>query len=73
MYPDFEKTKIKRVFEKRHAYQHVKGIITSEYIKNIPEDAKLINTLAALSRIEFTEGVEILKKLFRNITNKYSN
>jgi hypothetical protein len=70
---DVEKTKIKRVFEKRHAYQHAKGNITAEYIKNIPEDAKLINTLADLSRTEFTDGVEILKKVFRTITNKYSS
>lgn len=68
---DIEKTKIKRVFEKRHAYQHSKGKITAEFIKNIPEDAKLIDTLAVLSRSEFLEGIEILKKIFRTITNKY--
>lgn len=69
---DVEKTNIKRVFEKRHAYQHSKGYITNEYVRNIPEDVKLIGTLAALSRVEFTEGVEILKKVLRIITNRYS-
>ncbi len=70
---DKEKTKIKRVFEKRHAYQHAKGKITTEYIKNIPEDSKLIDTIAELSKNEFVESVDILKKVFRNITNKYSS
>ena len=68
-----EKIKIKRVFEKRHAYQHAKGKITAEFIKNIPEDSKLIDTIALLSKTEFLEGVEILKKVFRTITNKYSS
>jgi hypothetical protein len=67
-----EKIVIKRVFEKRHAFQHSKGKITAEFIKNIPEDQKLLGTIASLSRQEFIEAIEILKKVVNNITKKYN-
>ncbi len=70
---DYEKTSVKRVFEKRHAFQHAKGKITSDYVKNIPEDRNLIDTIAVLSKDEFIGGIEVLKKIFRNITSKYSS
>lgn len=67
-----EKTTIKRVFEKRHAYQHAQGLITEKYIQNIPQDKKLLDTKAQLSVSELTEGIDVLKKILRIITNKYS-
>ncbi|MBK8981566.1 MAG: hypothetical protein IPM38_04415 [Ignavibacteria bacterium] len=70
---DNDKVTIKRVFEKRHAYQHAQGQITEKYIKNIPQDRHLLNTKAELSISELTEGIEILKKILRIITNKYSS
>jgi rRNA maturation endonuclease Nob1 len=69
---DKEKTTIKRVFEKRHAYQHSQGKITQAFIKEIPEDYLLINTIANLSKDEFLEAVIVLKKILKNITGKYS-
>lgn len=68
-----EKTTIKRVFEKRHAYQHAQGQITEKYIQNIPQDKHLLDTQAELSVSELTEGIEGLKKILRIITNKYSS
>ncbi|MFZ1321134.1 MAG: hypothetical protein WAT71_06215 [Ignavibacteria bacterium] len=66
-----EKIIIKRVFEKRHTFQHSKGKITQKYIKNIPEDYKLIDTIAILSKQEFLAATKIIKKLINNITNNY--
>jgi Zn finger protein HypA/HybF involved in hydrogenase expression len=63
--------KLKRVFEKRHAYQHSKGKITKEFVKNIPEDHNLFGTIAILSREEFLDAIAIIKKILKNITNKY--
>ena len=68
-----EKIVIKRIFEKRHAYEHGPGKITEGFIKNIPEDAKLLGKIAKLSIEEFTEGVKIIKKVIGNIRNKYSS
>lgn len=70
---DLEKTSIKRVFEKRHAYQHSNGIITQEFIKNVPQDSKLLDTIATLSRDEFSNAVNVLKKMLKNITDKYGS
>jgi Zn finger protein HypA/HybF involved in hydrogenase expression len=70
---DKELIKIKRVFEKRHAYQHAKGKITQEFTKNIPEDSKLIGTIAVLDKDEFLEAIDIMKKILKNITNKYGS
>ncbi len=68
-----EKTTIKRVFEKRHAYQHAQGQITEKYIQSSPQDKHLLDTQAELSVSELTEGIEGLKKILRIITNKYSS
>lgn len=68
-----EKTSIKRVFEKRHAYQHALGKITPEFVKNVPEDHHLLNTTAVLTREEFLEAVKIIKIIIRNITNEYGS
>ena len=68
-----EKISIKRVFEKRHAYQHAQGQITEKYVQNIPQDRALLDTKAELSISELTEGIDVLKKILRLITNKYSS
>lgn len=68
-----EKVTVKRVFEKRHAFQHAQGQITEKYIQNIPQDRHLLDTKAELSISELTEGIEVLKKILRVITNKYSS
>lgn len=68
-----EKISIKRVFEKRHAYQHAQGQITEKYIQNIPQDKALLGSKAELSISELTEGIRVLKKILRVITYKYSS
>jgi Zn finger protein HypA/HybF involved in hydrogenase expression len=66
-----EKIQLKRVFEKRHSFQHSNGKITEKYTRNVPEDSKLLNTIAVLSKEEFLEGIVVMKKILKNITNKY--
>ena len=68
-----EKVTIKRIFEKRHAYGHGPGEITDSYVKNVPEDSKLIGQIAELSQAEFLSGVSIIKKIIKNIRDKYSS
>ena len=68
-----EKVIVKRVFEKRHAFQPAQGQITEKYIQNIPQDRHLLDTKAELSISELTEGIEVLKKILRIITDKYSS
>jgi len=52
---------IRRVFQKRHAYQHSSGKITEKYVKKIPEDSALLGTQARLSLEEFSEAAKILR------------
>ncbi len=52
---------LRRVFQKRHAYQHSEGRITEQYVKKIPEDSSLLGTQAVLSLQEFRSGALILK------------
>lgn len=40
---------LRRVFQKRHVYIHAGGEITDQYVKMIPEDAKLLGTKAVLT------------------------
>jgi Zn finger protein HypA/HybF involved in hydrogenase expression len=68
-----EKVAIKRIFEKRHAYGHGEGEITASYIKNVPEDSKLIGQIAELSNAEFLTGVSIIKKIIKNIRDELSS
>ncbi len=44
---------VRRVFHKRHSWQHARGIITDRYVKRVPEDRALLGTEASLSMAEF--------------------
>jgi DNA-directed RNA polymerase subunit RPC12/RpoP len=58
---------IRRVFQKRHAYQHSEGRITDQYIKKMPEDASLLGTQALLSIEEFRQAALILKDVLMRL------
>ena len=58
---------IRRVFQKRHAYQHNDGTIDQRYIMLIPEDSHLLNTKAILTKEEFIEGTEIMRIILNKI------
>lgn len=54
---------LRRIFQKRHLYEHDKGIINAKYVKEIPEDKDLLNQKAELNINEFTAGAESLRKI----------
>lgn len=60
---DKERLTLRRVFQKRHVYDHNHGVINEKYIKLIPEDQKLIGEKAPLSLQEFEEAVQVQKKI----------
>ena len=58
---------VRRVFQKRHAYQHAEGKITEQYVRKIPEDAGLFGTQASLSIEEFKQAALILKDVLMRL------
>jgi Zn finger protein HypA/HybF involved in hydrogenase expression len=53
---------LRRVFQKRHAYEHNTGIIDERYVKEIPEDKGLLGTKAELTIKEFESAAQALRK-----------
>jgi Zn finger protein HypA/HybF involved in hydrogenase expression len=69
--PDTDKLTIRRVFAKRHVHNHPvgdKGLISEEYIKEIPQDKKLFGQKAELSLQEFESAASILRDVLTNIS-----
>lgn len=62
-----EELSVKRIFQKRHVYQHNKGIIDQRYVNLIPEDSYLLNKKATLTQEEFIKGTEAMRKILVKI------
>ncbi len=58
---------IRRVFQKRHLYEHDGGIVNAKYVQIIPEDRKLLGQLAPLSEDEFRAAADILRRVLNNL------
>jgi hypothetical protein len=58
---------IRRVFQKRHLYEHDGGIVNEKYIQIMPEDKKLLGQLAPLSEEEFRAAADILRRVLNNL------
>lgn len=58
---------IKRFFQKRHVYQHNKGIIDQRYVEVIPSDVSLLGKTASLTVDEFMHATSILRNMIINI------
>jgi len=65
--PQKDIEKIKRFFQKRHVYQHNKGVIDEKYVQIIPSDVHLLNTKAKLEVNEFTDTTTIMRQIILNI------
>jgi Zn finger protein HypA/HybF involved in hydrogenase expression len=52
---------LRRVFQKRHAHIHNRGLIGDRYVRKVPEDAKLLGQPAQLSLEEFEAGAKALR------------
>lgn len=68
-----EELTIRRIFQKRHSYEHNEGMITEKYIKNVPEDKNLLRTKAILSKEEFNHGAKILRKIIDNLISGFKS
>lgn len=60
-------TLIRRFFQKRHVYQHNKGIIDQKYVDLIPEDKDLLGEAALLDLQEFKDAAVIIRKMLSKI------
>jgi len=54
---DEQELAVRRVFHKRHAWQHSRGVITDRYVRKVPEDRELEGSQASLSMSEFESAV----------------
>jgi len=52
---------LRRVFQKRHVCIHAGGIITARYIKMIPEDAQLLETVVELTESELSTAATAMR------------
>ena len=52
---------IRRIFQKRHAYEHSGGVADDKYIRLIPEDAALLGQQLPLSIQEFESGARVVR------------
>jgi hypothetical protein len=57
---------IKRLYQKRHVYQHNKGVIDQKYIDVIPEDVSLLGQVAPLDIEEFRNATTVMRKILLN-------
>jgi len=58
---DDDKLILRRVFQKRHLYEHDQGIINDKYVRMIPEDIKKLNQKAILSLNELKKAANIIR------------
>lgn len=58
---------IRRIFQKRHLYEHDEGVINEKYVRMIPEDKMHLNSQADLSIKELESGAQILRKIISKL------
>ena len=65
---------LRRLFQKRHVYIHAGGQITERYVKMIPEDKKLLGSIAKLTVSEIETASKAMRldigKLIKTIEPK---
>lgn len=70
LFDGFKKDEVltmKRLFQKRHVYQHNKGVIDQKYTNVIPEDVSLLEQVAPLYLEEFREATTVMRKILLKI------
>ena len=58
---------LRRVFGKRHLYQHSDGNIDARYVEAVPEDAALLGRAGELSLEEFNAGADALRRVLDSL------
>lgn len=64
-----QKRLLKRVFQKRHLYEHNEGIVNDKYVAEIPEDAPLFGQKAPLSLGELEEAASVLRLVLTTLVD----
>jgi hypothetical protein len=64
---------LRRVFQKRHAYEHYQGTIEERYVRMIPEDSQLLNQKAGLSLEEFVVASQALHHVLDRLIQATKN
>jgi Zn finger protein HypA/HybF involved in hydrogenase expression len=59
---------IRRLFQKRHLYEHEGDRINEKYVKMIPEDAHLLGQCAQLSIEELVRAADVLRRVLDNLS-----
>jgi hypothetical protein len=59
---------IRRVFQKRHLYEHEGDKVNDKYIRMIPEDAHLIGQTAQLSLNEILAAADVLRRMLDKLS-----
>lgn len=65
-----EELTFKRIFHKRHTYDHNDGIISERYVKKIPEDNDKLGKKADLNVEEFKTGTKVIRKVLTKIIDE---
>jgi len=58
---------LRRVFQKRHAFEHYEGMIEEKYVREIPEDINLLGQKAELTLDEFIVASKAARKVLDTI------
>jgi hypothetical protein len=58
---------VRRLFAKRHVYEHNGGVIHERYVKKVPEDATRFGERADLSIEEFERAAELVRRALDRI------
>lgn len=64
-----QKRLLRRVFQKRHLYEHNEGIVNAKYVAEIPEDASLLSQKAPLSLGELEEAASALRLVLATLVD----
>jgi len=67
---DQQELAVRRVFHKRHAWQHSRGVITDRYVRRVPEDRELKGSQACLSMAEFESAVAAVRLMLDTLPPK---
>ncbi len=69
--PTSDLLSLRRVFQKRHAYEHYEGMIEEKYVREIPEDVGLLGQRAELSLEELITASNALRLVLDNLVRAF--
>lgn len=67
--PEDQRLTARRVFHKRHVYQHAQGVISERYVQKVPEDRGLLGQKAELSVDALEAGARAVRVMIDGLMN----